>query len=316
MLMTRNPGSVSFVELKMKRNRLPMTEKKLQKVKEQGKVKQVEEVVDSIKQKFGTLQQFAKSCGEMNRVIYRLCDTKEKKVDETRFSHKLASGNREEIMQYLISEENVNYIPTARHANKGYLKKPLKHSYEDFIDNRPLGRRPLSFSSFNRNIPKNIKPVSKTPHYQCTCEKCDNLKKITVKLIGNKVSGVEQNIRKAMEKTWCPFKKENHETKCFPKKICVLRSCDRCGVDKVNVSIPTGIDQYKQVHYDQWVYKNRDEKYKMMNDGKTEPLKKVCEEYINKLDDMSTHLFFDQWQHNQFQQLIKNMEPGLVVFCP
>ena len=62
--------------------------------------------------------------------------------------------------------------------------------------------------------------------------------------------------------------------------------------------------------------KNRDKKYKMMNDGKTEPLKKVCEEYINKLDDMSAHLFFDQLidQHNQFQELIKNMEPGLVVF--
>ena len=94
----------------------------------------------------------------------------------------------------------------------------------------------------------------------------------------------------------------------------MLRSCDRCGVDKVNVSIPTGIDQYKQVHYDQWVYKNRDEKYKMINDEKTEPLKKVCEEYINKVDDMSSHLFLDQWQHNQFQQLIKNIEPGLVVF--
>ena len=75
-------------------------------------------------------------------------------------------------------------------------------------------------------------------------------------------------------KTWCPFKKENHETKCFPKKNCVLRSCDRCGVNKVNVSIPTGINQYKQVHYDQWVYKNRDEKYKMMNDGKHNHLRK------------------------------------------
>lgn len=68
------------------------------------------------------------------------------------------------------------YIPTARYANLGYLKKPLKHSYEDFIDNRPLGRTPLSFSLFNRNIPKNMKHVSKT-HFQCTCEKCDNIKK-------------------------------------------------------------------------------------------------------------------------------------------
>ena len=187
----KKPWKCKLCREKDKKKQAACELRKVQKMKDQGKVKEIEEVVDSIKQKFGTLQQFAKSCGETNRVIYRLCDTKEKKVDESQFSHKLASGDREEIMQHLISEENVNYIPTARHANKGYLKKPLKHSYEDVIDNRPLGRRPLSFSSFNRNIPKNIKPVSKTPHYQCTCEKCDNLKKITVKLIGNKVSGVQ-----------------------------------------------------------------------------------------------------------------------------
>ena len=93
-----------------------------------------------------------------------------------------------------------------------------------------------------------------------------------------------------------------------------MGSCDKCGVDKVNVSIPAGVDQYKWVHYNQWVYKNIDEKYKMVNDGKTEPLNTVCQEYVDKLDDMSPHLFFDQWQHNQFQQLIKNIEPGLVVF--
>lgn len=58
----------------------------------------MEEVVDSIKQKFGNLQKFAKSCGETKRVVYMLCDTKEKKVDERKYSHKLASGDREEIV--------------------------------------------------------------------------------------------------------------------------------------------------------------------------------------------------------------------------
>ena len=96
----KTPWKCKFCRAKDEKKQAARDLWKLQKVKEQRKVKQVEEVVDTIKQKFGTLQQFAKSCGETIRVIYRLCDTKEKKVDETRFSHKLASGDREEIMQH------------------------------------------------------------------------------------------------------------------------------------------------------------------------------------------------------------------------
>ena len=99
-------------------------------------------------------------------------------MDESKYSRKLASGDREEIKQHAVSEEAVNYLPTACYANTGFLKKPLKHNYEDFIQSRPNCKRPISFSSYYRNTPKNVKPMIKPPHLQCTCEKCDNIDKI------------------------------------------------------------------------------------------------------------------------------------------
>ena len=34
-------------------------------------------------------------------------------MDESKYSRKLASGDREEIKQHAVSEEAVNYLPTA-----------------------------------------------------------------------------------------------------------------------------------------------------------------------------------------------------------
>ena len=117
--------------------------------------------MENIKNKFGALNKFAKLCSETNRVIYRLCDTKKKKIDESQYSRKLASGDREEIKQHAISEEAVNYLPTAHYTNIGFLKKPLKHNYEDFIQSRDNLKRLISFSSYYRNTPKNVEANDK-----------------------------------------------------------------------------------------------------------------------------------------------------------
>ena len=75
--------------------------------------KEIEVAVDNIRKKFGALNKFAKLCSETNRVIYRLCNTKEKIFDESKYSRKLASEDREEIKQHDVSKEAVNYLPTA-----------------------------------------------------------------------------------------------------------------------------------------------------------------------------------------------------------
>ena len=73
--------------------------------------------------------------------------------------------------------------------------------------------------------------MTKTPHLQCTCEKCDNIDKMSSELIGNQFSGIDRNLKKAMESTWCPFKDDLKEGRQFPDKKCVQRECQKCGIE-------------------------------------------------------------------------------------
>ena len=47
--------------------------------------------------------------------------------------------------------------------------------------------------------------MMKTPHLQCPCEKCDNIDKMSSKLIGNNVSGIDRNPKKSNEKYVVPI---------------------------------------------------------------------------------------------------------------
>ena len=35
---------------------------------------------------------------------------------------------------------------------------------------------------------------------------------------------------------------------------------------------------------------------------------------LKKMEDLSKHVFFDQWQHHQFKLLLENIEKGTIVF--
>ena len=159
--------------------------------------------------------------------------------------------------------------------------------------------------------------MTKTPHLQCTCEKCDNIDKMSSKLIGNQFSGIDRNLKKAMESMWCPFKDDLKEGRQFPDKNCVQRECQKCGVDqlKQKISYPQGTNFKKKVHWEEWIYQKIDKKkYKMANDLRTEDLQVLFDNYIDKMDDLSEHVFFDQWQHYQFKLLLENIEKGTIVF--
>ena len=99
--------------------------------------------------------------------------------------------------------------------------------------------------------------MTKTPHLQCTCEKCDNIDQMSSKLIGNQFSGIDSNLKKAMESMWCPFKNNLKEGRQFPDQNCVQRECQKCGIDqlKQKISYLQGTNLKKQVHWEEWMYK-------------------------------------------------------------
>ena len=97
--------------------------RKLTSLRKKGYLKNLQEAVDSTRNKFGALNKFSKLCSETNRVINTLCDKKQKKMDESKYSRKFASGDRGGIKNNALSEEAVNYLPTACYVNTGFLKK-------------------------------------------------------------------------------------------------------------------------------------------------------------------------------------------------
>ena len=52
----------------------------------------------------------------------------------------------------------------------------------------------------------------------------------------------------------------------------------------------------------------------MANNLRTEDLQVLLDEYTDKMEDLSEHVFFDQWQHHQFKLLLENIEKGTIVF--
>ena len=52
----------------------------------------------------------------------------------------------------------------------------------------------------------------------------------------------------------------------------------------------------------------------MANNLRTEDLQVLLDEYTDKMEDLSEHAFFDQWQHHQFKLLLENIEKGTIVF--
>ena len=156
-----------------------------------------------------------------------------------------------------------------------------------------------SSASYYRNYPQKCKTNDMgAPHLQCTCEKCDNIDKMSSKLIGNQFSGIDRNLKKAMESMWCPFKYDLKERRWFPDKNCVWRECQKCGVDqlKQKISYPQGKNFKKKVHWEEWIYQKIDKKkYKMANDLRTVDLQVLFDNYIDKMEDLSEHVFFDKW---------------------
>ena len=90
----------------------------------------------------------------------------------------------------------------------------------------------------------------------------------------------------------------------------------KCGVDqlKQKISYPQGTNFKKKVHWEEWIYQKIDKKkYKMANDLRTEDLQVLFDNYIDKMEDLSEHVFFDQWQYYQFKLLLENTEKGTIV---
>ena len=104
-------------------------------------------------------------------MIYRLFQSKAPVKNESVYTKKLKTKEKEEIRKHSISKFNANIFPTARFGCYYYLRCPISQLHADWLNSH----RKVSRTTIYCNLDKNVKPMKKTPHLQCYCKECSNL---------------------------------------------------------------------------------------------------------------------------------------------
>ena len=294
--------------------------RKMTDLKKQRKKLQLEKVQKEVLEIFLNKREFAHYAYETERVVYRLFDNRERAKDESAYKKKIKSSEKEEIRMHSISKHNANVFPTARFGRYYYLRCPISRLHADWVNSHRL----ISKSTIYRHMDTNVKPMRKTPHLQCYCKECGNLESKGRALIKANVIGATNNARHALEMTWCHFKAHQFgyskrdelkkEERQFPSKECVKRQCPNCGIrllqKRIEIVNRNKVKFSTIVDWEQFEYVDK----KLDSVTKRGTLSKLLSDYLAHLKVMSLHGFFDMWMGHQFNLLLDNILPGLVVF--
>ena len=175
--------------------------RKMVELKKNKKKLELEELKKEVLEKFRSRQEFAFFCNETERVIYRLFQSKAPVKNESIYTKKLKTEEKEEMRKHSISKFNANIFPTARFGHYYYLQCPISQLHADWLNSHWK----VSRTTIYRNLDKNVKPMKKTPHLQCYCKECSNLESKGRALFHEHMPGTSGNARHSVEQTWCQY---------------------------------------------------------------------------------------------------------------
>ena len=244
---------------------------------------------------------------------------------------------KEEAINIYYSDEVSYGLPEAKYAEMHFMSMTLNEAYRVYLS-QSTSERKMARSTFSCLKPDNVRTISETPLHGCKCEYCQNLGMLRSTLIGLGFKGIPKGHSSSIEVTWCEFRRKcTHERdgECtetctihkddFPSKNCVMQKCDLCGTANYrNTLIESNPDLMKKrgkVYWKQWALKELE---RMGKNGK--PIKRmaleehkgtyeeILNEYITQLDSMSLHQFNKLWQLKNFNETLRNLQVGQVLF--
>ena len=305
--------------------------RKMVELKKNKKKLELEELKKEVLEKFRSRREFAFFCNETERVIYRLFQSKAPVKNESIYTKKLKTEEKEEMRKHSISKFNANIFPTARFGHYYYLRCPISQLHADWLNSH----RKVSRTTIYQNLDKNVKPMKKTPHLQCYCKECSNLESKGRALFHEHIPGTSGNARHSVEQTWCQYTSHqygyrkrdifNTGIRQFPKMNCVNRKCNKCGIEmlrqRINIAVSRihnlseSNDQLdikfgKVIEWEEWGYVNK----KLESIMRRSTLRNLLDKYLTHLHSMSLHRFHDMWMSHQFNLLINHIIKGMVVF--
>ena len=284
--------------------------RKMVELKKNKKKLELEKVKKQVLEKFRSRREFAIFCNETERVIYRLFQSKAPVKNESVYTKKLKTEEKEEIRKHSISKFNANIFPTACFGRYYYLWCSISQLHADWLNSHWK----VSRTTIYRNLDKNVKPMKKIPHLQCYCKECSNLESKGRALFHEHMPGTSGNARHSVEQTWCQYTSHQYRYRKrdifhtgiqqFPKMNCVNRKCGKCGIEilrqQINIAVSwihnlsktndkLDIKFGKVIEWEEWGYVNK----KLESITRRSTLRNLLDKYLTHLHSMSLHRFHD-----------------------
>lgn len=205
-----------------------------------------------------------------------------------------------------LYDENSVAIPDSKGKGRKILSMTTRRLHQRLKSD---SRSPqVSLSKFRKLRPSNILLKSHHKFRTCLCEICLNM---SYKAQALRQCGVPVNDKfDLVNQTLC--NKGNEE---FHKKECVTRTCEACGVDKVEEMVrATGQSNEKLIKWKKWETTSvGDNQKRKMQKEKQDTIANMLDETLEELRPFSLHLHTAFWQQRQLKMLADTLPGGFML---
>lgn len=192
-----------------------------------------------------------------------------------------------------LSEKNKIKNGTTRHVLKDTLRV-LHDKYKAIVE------APVSFATFKRLRPSNVKLSQTESLNQCLCEVCENDRLMLTVLNANISQDKKlKSLYDVSAISLCPTEYHFHELDC------IQRQCSSCGIFKLEEYF-TDLDNIKSVTWHIW--ENDPVTKRKVLKQKYESLQHLFKIFCDTMEPFPFHLFNAQWQLKEFSNM-KNFPP-------
>ena len=261
-----------------------------------------------------------------NRFFYNLF-SKPKSFKNMDHKRKITEEEKKILHEFIQRDDISLRLNHVRFADKIFLRMTKDEAYERFAKHlKEEGSKPMSRSSFNRSLPKNIRLLKDLPDMSCECDVCLNCSLKIEALKANKVRGLSTHLSRNVLATLC----NSHSGELSEMSIldfsmkCIQRKCCFCDERRLEARIREenpDVDWEKPIVYSEW----RNKKLEFVSKGKEREvsrlicdkiacsLEELLEAFLVAVKNMSMHIFNHTWQVSQFEKAKSSLQQGDVL---
>ena len=288
--------------------------REIRTLKRQNRIREQQELVVKLKQQYGTYRSLSSAAGVALKTIHCWCsEPKERKHKAT----SRAELRKEEFTNFLMQDTITYSHPCQKYAGKKFLLHTWEEIYKRYEKQQEFHKHGLiSKTTMRVYKPKYILLSGSTPVNQCLCDICENCDLIRKALVATGIRNVPPNKYLCLDVSFCEIRQGKFgTTSLFPKKNCITRSCEECGVWKLRKELEENNKELLQLNrrtsWHKW--KNVDSFSVPQKCEIKGTLKAAVNEFLVIVEEISNHLFRANWHQNVFQYIRGHLQRGYIL---